>query len=71
MNSYLIGKFYKEILGATFAIFINMGMDIAVIISAFIAIFETCIGGLYSVAYTDVVQLGCIFIGLVRCHTYI
>ena len=25
-------------------------------------------GGLYSVAYTDVVQLGCIFVGLVRLH---
>ena len=24
-------------------------------------------GGLYSVAYTDVVQLGCIAVGLVRC----
>lgn len=30
-----------------------------------IAIFYTLVGGLYSVAYTDVVQLFCIFIGLV------
>jgi len=29
-------------------------------------VFYTLIGGLYSVAYTDVVQLICIFIGLVR-----
>ncbi|KAI4805119.1 hypothetical protein KUCAC02_009749 [Chaenocephalus aceratus] len=36
----------------------------AVVISALIAIFYTLVGGLYSVAYTDVVQLFCIFIGL-------
>ena len=51
--------------GATLAIIINMGMDTAVIVSALIAIFYTWVGGLYSVAYTDVVQLGCILIGLV------
>ena len=47
------------------AIIINMGIDTAVIVSALIAIFYTWVGGLYSVAYTDVVQLGCIAIGLV------
>uniref|UniRef100_A0A0S7EK19 SC5A7 n=1 Tax=Poeciliopsis prolifica TaxID=188132 RepID=A0A0S7EK19_9TELE len=36
----------------------------SVVISALIAIFYTLVGGLYSVAYTDVVQLFCIFIGL-------
>ena len=35
------------------------------IISGLIAIFYTVLGGLYSVAYTDVVQLASIFIGLV------
>ena len=52
-------------LGATLAIIIEMGMDTAVVVSALIAIFYTWVGGLYSVAYTDVVQLGCILIGLV------
>ena len=47
------------------AIIIDMDINIAVIVSALIATFYTWIGGLYSVAYTDVVQLGCIFIGLV------
>ena len=42
-------------------------LDTAVICSALIAVFYTWIGGLYSVAYTDVVQLGCIFVGLVIC----
>ena len=51
--------------GATLAIIIQLSLDTAVIASALIAIFYTWVGGLYSVAYTDVVQLGCIFVGLV------
>ena len=43
-----------------------MNLNYAVIMSALIAVMYTWIGGLYSVAYTDVVQLGCIAIGLVR-----
>jgi high affinity choline transporter 7 len=42
-----------------------MDLDMAVVLSALIAVAYTWIGGLYSVAYTDVVQLGCIFLGLV------
>ncbi len=53
------------LLGATLAIIIHMGMDTAVVVSALIAVFYTWVGGLYSVAYTDVVQLGCICVGLV------
>lgn len=41
-------------------------MDISVILSAAIAVGYTFVGGLYAVAYTDVVQLFCIFIGLVN-----
>lgn len=37
----------------------------SVIISAGIAIFYTLLGGLYSVAFTDVIQLICIAFGLV------
>ena len=51
--------------GATLAIIIDMELNTAVILSALIAIFYTWVGGLYSVAYTDVVQLGCILLGLV------
>ena len=53
-------------LGATLAIILMVPLDPAVVISALIAVFYTWIGGLYSVAYTDVVQLGCIAFGLVR-----
>ena len=51
--------------GATLAIILQMDLEQAVIGSALIAVFYTWVGGLYSVAYTDVVQLGCIFLGLV------
>ena len=53
------------LLGATLAVILMVPLDPAVIISALIAVFYTWVGGLYSVAYTDVVQLGCIFLGLV------
>ncbi|KAJ8415160.1 hypothetical protein AAFF_G00008580 [Aldrovandia affinis] len=51
-------------LGATLSVIVDINMNTSVIISAFIAIFYTLVGGLYSVAYTDVVQLFCIFLGL-------
>ena len=40
------------IAGATLAVIIDMDINIAVIVSALIAIFYTWVGGLYSVAYT-------------------
>ncbi|KAG7264681.1 hypothetical protein CRUP_035340 [Coryphaenoides rupestris] len=43
----------------------EVSLVMSVVLSALIAIFYTLVGGLYSVAYTDVVQLFCIFIGLV------
>lgn len=42
-----------------------MEQSTSVILSACIAVLYTLFGGLYSVAYTDVIQLFCIFIGLV------
>ena len=51
--------------GATLAVILEVPLDPAVIISALIAVLYTWIGGLYAVAYTDVVQLGCIAVGLV------
>ncbi|KOB76718.1 High-affinity choline transporter [Operophtera brumata] len=43
------------------------GEKTSVIFSACVAVFYTLFGGLYSVAYTDVIQLFCIFIGLWMC----
>ncbi|XP_011688753.1 PREDICTED: high-affinity choline transporter 1 [Wasmannia auropunctata] len=54
-------------LGATLAVIIDMDQGTSVILSACIAVFYTLFGGLYSVAYTDVIQLFCIFIGLWMC----
>lgn len=54
-------------LGATLTVIIDMDQKTSVILSACIAVFYTLFGGLYSVAYTDVIQLFCIFIGLWMC----
>uniref|UniRef100_H2YED9 Uncharacterized protein n=1 Tax=Ciona savignyi TaxID=51511 RepID=H2YED9_CIOSA len=52
-------------LGGTLSVIIDLDIRISVIVSACIAVLYTLVGGLYSVAYTDVVQLACIFIGLI------
>ena len=43
----------------------DINNTLSVVISAVIAVVYTFLGGLWSVAYTDVVQLLCIGIGLV------
>ncbi|KAL3216267.1 hypothetical protein MRX96_006453 [Rhipicephalus microplus] len=54
-------------LGATVGVIIDIDTNTSIIASACIALFYTFFGGLYSVAYTDVIQLFCIFIGLWLC----
>ncbi|KAM3183244.1 hypothetical protein ACTXT7_010730 [Hymenolepis weldensis] len=51
-------------LGATIAVVVGIDGTVSVIVSACIALLYTLFGGLYAVAYTDVVQLFCIFVGL-------
>ncbi|XP_057317217.1 high-affinity choline transporter 1-like isoform X1 [Hydractinia symbiolongicarpus] len=51
-------------LGATLAVILHLDMNLSVVISTCIAVGYTFFGGLYSVAYTDVLQLICIGIGL-------
>ena len=51
-------------LGTTFSVIIGLDTQSAIICSAVIAILYTTIGGLWSVAYTDIVQLGFIVLGL-------
>ncbi|XP_057192828.1 high-affinity choline transporter 1 isoform X2 [Triplophysa rosa] len=51
-------------LGATLSVIVDINISVSVVVSALIAVFYTLVGGLYSVAYTDVVQLFCIFLGL-------
>ncbi|RWS14213.1 high-affinity choline transporter 1-like protein [Dinothrombium tinctorium] len=57
-------------LGATVSVIIDLDTHTSIIVSAIIALIYTLFGGLYSVAYTDVIQLFCIFIGLWLCIPY-
>ena len=51
-------------LGITFATIFNMDITTAIVVSSSIAILYTMMGGLWSVAYTDVIQLIFIIVGL-------
>lgn len=53
-------------LGSTISVILELNNTIAIIVSAAIAMLYTLFGGLQSVAYTDVVQLFFIAIGLVN-----
>lgn len=47
-------------------VILDLSYVYSILISAVVAIIYTLLGGLYSVAYTDVIQLILIFISLVR-----
>lgn len=51
--------------GSTLAVILDIDQTLSIIISACIAVLYTLFGGLYSVAYTDVLQLTSMFVGLV------
>ena len=52
-------------LGGTISVIMDIDDRISIILSAIVVVIYTLFGGLYSVAYTDVLQLFCIFAGLV------
>lgn len=54
-------------LGASLSVIIALDRKLSIIISAAIAVSYVFFGGLFSVAFTDVIQLICIFIGLWLC----
>ncbi|XP_009904449.2 high affinity choline transporter 1 [Dryobates pubescens] len=54
-------------LGATMRVILDIGGSLAIIISACIVTLYTLLGGLYSVAYTDVIQLAFITLSLWIC----
>lgn len=54
-------------LGSTVSVMTGLNSAISVCVSAAVAVVYTVIGGVYSVAYTDVVQLIFMFIGLWIC----
>lgn len=52
-------------LGSTISVIMQLDNNTSIVVSAIVVVVYTLFGGLYSVAYTDVVQLFCIFAGLV------
>ncbi|XP_023122535.2 high-affinity choline transporter 1-like isoform X2 [Amphiprion ocellaris] len=59
------------ILGATVSAVLDLSYVVSIWISAAVAITYTLLGGLYSVAYTDVIQLVLIFVGLFICVPFV
>ncbi|XP_068184082.1 high-affinity choline transporter 1-like [Antennarius striatus] len=51
-------------LGGTMSVVLDLPFTVCIWISAAVVIIYTLMGGLYSVAYTDVIQLALIFVGL-------
>ncbi|CAJ1054922.1 high affinity choline transporter 1-like isoform X1 [Xyrichtys novacula] len=58
-------------LGGTVSVVMDISSSLAVSISAAVAIVYTLMGGLYSVAYTDVIQLTFMLLGLWLCVPFI
>ncbi|XP_008285744.1 high-affinity choline transporter 1-like, partial [Stegastes partitus] len=58
-------------LGATMSVVLNLSYTVSIWISAAVAITYTLLGGLYSVAYTDIIQLVLIFVGLLICVPFV
>ncbi|XP_068183053.1 high-affinity choline transporter 1-like [Antennarius striatus] len=58
-------------LGGTMSVVLDLPFSLCVWISAAVIIIYTLMGGLYSVAYTDVIQLVLIFIGLWVCVPFV
>lgn len=52
-------------LGASIGVVLDIDNTLAIIVSACFCVAYTFVGGLYSVAYTDIVQIFFIFVGLV------
>ncbi|XP_042352302.1 high affinity choline transporter 1-like [Plectropomus leopardus] len=58
-------------LGGTMSIILGLSSALSIIISAAVSIIYTFLGGLYSVAYTDIIQLSFIFISLWLCIPFL
>ncbi|KAK9541295.1 hypothetical protein VZT92_001352 [Zoarces viviparus] len=58
-------------LGATMSVILDLPFTLCIWISAAVAIIYTLMGGLYSVAYTDVIQLVLMFISLWFCVPFV
>ena len=52
--------------GTSLSVVIGVGVEVAILVSAGVSILYTMVGQMIAVAYTDVFQLICITVGLVR-----
>jgi high affinity choline transporter 7 len=51
-------------IGSTFGVILGMKLSTAILLSALVVTLYTMVGGMWSVAYTDVLQLGLVALGL-------
>ncbi|KAM9853895.1 high affinity choline transporter 1-like [Aulostomus maculatus] len=58
-------------LGGTMSVILGLSSSLSIIISAAVSIVYTFLGGLYSVAYTDIIQLSFIFFSLWLCIPFL
>ncbi|XP_045559976.1 high-affinity choline transporter 1 isoform X2 [Salmo salar] len=58
-------------LGGTMSVILGLSSSYSIVLSAAVAITYTLMGGLYSVAYTDIIQLFVIFISLWLCVPFL
>ncbi|XP_074503158.1 high-affinity choline transporter 1-like [Sebastes fasciatus] len=58
-------------LGGTMSVVLDLSYTLCMWLSAAVVIFYTLLGGLYSVAYTDIIQLVLIFISLWLCVPFV
>uniref|UniRef100_UPI0037E9273E high-affinity choline transporter 1-like n=1 Tax=Semicossyphus pulcher TaxID=241346 RepID=UPI0037E9273E len=58
-------------LGGTMTVVLDLSYTMCIWISAAVAITYTLLGGLYSVAYTDIIQLVLVFLGLCVCLPFV
>ena len=58
-------------LGATFGVLLDLPIGTAILLSAIVTTTYTMVGGMWSVAYTDVVQLGLVALGLAAALPYV
>jgi high affinity choline transporter 7 len=58
-------------IGATFGVLLDMPISTAILLSAVVTTAYTVVGGMWSVAYTDIVQLGMVALGLVAALPYV
>jgi high affinity choline transporter 7 len=58
-------------IGSTFGVILGMDLASAILLSAVVTTVYTVLGGMWSVAYTDVVQLGLVAIGLAAALPFV